>query len=105
MKDDTIIRRNIEQALSTTLPPKPVDLDRELILTQREQTHGSFAQNAAMWDNLLFAMDGAKIQKPEHRLAVSMMILKLCRAAQHPEIADHWIDIAGYAKLAAEACE
>ena len=85
--------------LSETLEP-----DRDPVLTEREATHGGFSQNAAMWDNILFAMEGAKFQRPEHRLALSQICLKIARAAQHPEFRDHWDDIAGYAKLAAEVC-
>lgn len=78
--------------------------DRDPLLTEREATHGTFTLNAAMWDNILYSMDGAKFSRPEHRLALSQICLKIARAAQHPECAEHWIDIAGYAKLAAEAC-
>ena len=81
-----------------------LDPSRDPLLNEREQTHGAFSQNAAMWDDILFSMNGAKFQRPEHRLALSQICLKIARAAQHPEYAEHWNDIAGYAKLAAEAC-
>lgn len=85
--------------LAETLAP-----DRDPILNEREQTHGAFPQNASMWDDMLLSLHGAKFQKAEHRLALSQICLKIARAAQHPECAEHWIDIAGYAKLGAEAC-
>jgi hypothetical protein len=85
--------------LAETLAP-----NRDAILNEREQTHGSFPQNASMWDDMLLSLHNAKFQKAEHRLALSMICLKIARAAQHPECTDHWEDIAGYAKLAAEAC-
>ena len=34
-----------------------------------------------------------------------MIFLKLARMAQTPGVKDHWDDIAGYAKLGAEACD
>lgn len=81
-----------------------IEPERDPVLNQREQTHGSFKRNAAIWDGLLYALEGAAIANPEQRLALNMICLKISRACQHPEVKDHWDDIAGYAKLAAEAC-
>jgi hypothetical protein len=34
-----------------------------------------------------------------------MICLKLARLLQHPEVQDHWDDIAGYAKLGSNGCD
>lgn len=78
---------------------------RDPLLVEREATHGSFSTNAARWDNVLYYLGESKMPKPEHRLALTMIALKLARMMSNPEEKDHWIDIAGYAKLGAEACD
>lgn len=79
---------------------------RDAILTEREATHGSFRDNARVWVALLDAMWWYEINHAPHEqnLAVTMIMLKLARLAQNPKVKDHWDDIAGYAKLGAEAC-
>lgn len=80
-------------------------LSRDPLLVEREQTHGSFSKNAAHWDGIMFALEHANFRKPEHRLCITMICLKIARACQTPDVRDHWDDIAGYAKLASEACD
>jgi hypothetical protein len=92
--------------------------ERDPLLEEREKTHGSFARNAEISQSLkqvmhgTYSRGGAKFgtaygQLNEvHAEALDMIALKLSRIlsgqANHK---DHWDDIAGYAKLATEACE
>src|SRR5712664_4742160 len=78
--------------------------DRDPILNEREQTHGPFHIQAAFWDELMFILKDVQMPNPQQRLALTMICVKISRLACHPEAKDHWEDIAGYAKLAAEAC-
>lgn len=79
----------------------------EILLAERQKTHGSFEQNANISQSIkrLFAANGAHDLSNVHQEALDMIALKLSRIlsgqANH---ADHWDDIAGYAKLASEAC-
>lgn len=79
---------------------------RDPILVEREKTHGSFSINATYWNRFLHAIEGAPVMDAEQTLAMHMIFVKLSRIlggqAGHK---DHWDDIAGYAKLGAEACE
>lgn len=79
--------------------------DRDPLLQEREKTHGSFHDNAVLWQRLCDVFKHARFLNDEQRLAAEMIFLKLARMAQHPEIKEHWGDIAGYAKLGAEACD
>jgi hypothetical protein len=36
---------------------------------------------------------------------MTMIMVKIARASCNPREKDHWLDIAGYAKLGAEVCE
>lgn len=76
---------------------------RDPLLVERETSHGDFRHNAEDWDSLHKAvcLDTMHVSQ---RLAVNQMFLKLARAIQHPYVKEHWDDIAGYAKLAAEVC-
>lgn len=78
---------------------------RDPLLVEREKTHGSFGANANVWNTMLRAMQGAPPMKAEHSLALHMIFVKLSRALQTPNVKEHWDDIAGYAKLGAEACD
>jgi len=79
--------------------------DRDPLLQEREKTHGSFETNAEVSQKLkaIFAEYGGDGLPPVYREALDMIALKLSRilSGQH-EFKDHWIDVAGYAKLAAE---
>jgi hypothetical protein len=78
------------------------------LLTSRSSTHGPFAQNAAVSQAIkhIFRTQGKyPIDNPVHREALDMIALKLSRILSgSADFRDHWIDIAGYAKLASEAC-
>lgn len=79
--------------------------DQTPLLTTRQSTHGSFAENARVWQLLCDEARKTKFMNDEQRLAYNMICLKLARLLQHPEVQDHWDDIAGYAKLGSNGCE
>jgi len=88
----------------------PADLDRDPLLLEREKTHGSYKDVAQLSQQLkmLFRKYGAAKTTIDVRQAESLEMIAvklariLCGNANEP---DHWRDIAGYAKLAEEACK
>lgn len=81
---------------------------RDPLLVERQKTHGDFARNAEISQRLKgVAKDfGYKDLCPIHREAFEMIALKLSRILSgQANFKDHWNDIAGYAKLGAEACQ
>ena len=83
------------------------DYQRDRLLVEREKTHGSFVQNANAWMDIREAMRKHTIHNDNNQqnLAIEMICLKLARMCYTPNVKDHWLDIAGYAKLGAEACD
>lgn len=82
--------------------------EREPILVEREKTHGSFERNATIWREfcLLFNTNLNEAGfTAQHYLAIYMIFLKIVRIRDNCRHRDHWDDIAGYAKLGAEACD
>lgn len=84
--------------------------DRDPLLVERGKTHGSFQLNAHFSQQIksIFQSDtsGYATMKPEQREALDMIALKLSRILSgQANFKDHWDDLAGYSKLAAEACE
>lgn len=83
---------------------------RPALLVERESTHGSFAHNAMISQELktIFAQPRPGIRPPSlsvHREALDMIALKLSRILSgQADFKDHWRDISGYALLAMEAC-
>lgn len=77
--------------------------NRDPLLVEREKTHGSFRTNADLFNKLCSACPDTL--KGPQRMAMVMIFAKISRAFQTPHVKDHWDDIAGYAKLGAEACE
>lgn len=80
------------------------------LLAERNLTHGSFEQNALISQRLK-----EQIRRHCHgyndlpdvcKESIDMICLKLSRilSGQH-NFKDHWDDIAGYAKLAADRCK
>lgn len=81
--------------------------ERDSLLQERQKTHGSFETNALISQKLktLFDELGADRFVHVHREALDMIALKLSRILSgQADFKDHWDDIAGYAKLASEAC-
>lgn len=83
-------------------------MDTEELLQERGKTHGDFTEHAQItqglkrlmkdhghWDTLTYV----------HQEALEMIAHKIGRIlAGNPNIADHWDDIAGYAKLVSDRC-
>lgn len=84
--------------------------ERDPLLEERAKTHGSFGMNAQFSQSLKSIiqsdMSGYATMHPIHREALDMIALKLSRILSgQASFKDHWDDIAGYAKLGAEACD
>ena len=82
---------------------------RDPILVEREKTHGSFARNALYSQEIkhIFTtgLNNSQSIRAAQREALDMIALKLSRILSgQANFKDHWDDIAGYAKLGAEAC-
>lgn len=85
-------------------------MERDPLLVERNKTHGSFKQNAEISQQFKYIIHRHTNQinaySPEHIEALDMIALKLSRILSgQAQFKDHWDDIAGYAKLGAEACE
>jgi Domain of unknown function (DUF6378) len=77
---------------------------RDLLLVEREKTHGSFEKNAGIFAAMCRL--GRKPDNNVHEAALCMIFMKIARILSgQANFKDHWDDIAGYAKLGAEACE
>lgn len=83
---------------------EPAPTKRDPLLVEREKTHGSFEKNSIVFNALCVALGPNPLDK-QQRMAMIMILVKISRIMQTPEIKDHWNDIAGYAKLGSEACE
>lgn len=77
----------------------------EEILTERAKTHGDFTDNARVMQTLkdvVHAEKGWQKLNYVQREAVHMILNKVGRIISNPNVQDHWDDIGGYAKLAAD---
>ena len=75
------------------------------LLTERGKTHGDFTDNARITQGLKAVMrDESVLALPDIMVeALDMIVHKIGRIlAGNPALADHWDDIAGYAKLVAD---
>jgi hypothetical protein len=92
--------------VAESFAPKP---KREAILTTREATHGSFCEVARVAQELkgtITTAPGYVALNPAQREALDLIATKIGRILSgNPSFKDHWVDIAGYAKLGEEACE
>lgn len=82
-------------------------MPRDPLLADRERTHGDFRSTAIAAQQIkshLKIINWSKLP-PQQREALEMIAAKIARIlAGDPFCEDHWNDIAGYAKLGAEAC-
>ena len=82
--------------------------DRDPLLVERGKTHGDFADNAAISQGLkriIHAPAALRNFSDVQKEALDMIALKLSRILSgQANFNGHWDDIAGYAKLASEAC-
>lgn len=82
---------------------------RDPLLVERGKTHGDFSVHAAItvgMEELFYKLTANTHYKIAHKEALHMIFHKLGRiGAGKADFKDHWDDIAGYAKLGAEACD
>lgn len=78
-------------------------MNTEQILSERQQTHGSFEENAHLSQELkrlLRSKDGWNCMTLAQGEALDMICLKISRIMSgDANYRDHWDDIAGYATL------
>ena len=88
---------------NVTVPETP----RDPLLVERRKTHGDFGDNARISQTLKTLLrQGSAEFSFAHKEALDMIALKLSRILSgQADFKDHWDDIAGYAKLASEACK
>jgi hypothetical protein len=82
--------------------------DRNPLLVERQETHGSFKDNARISQHIKSVMHGAgyRTLDPVYTECLDMIALKISRILSgRAYVKDHWDDIAGYAHLASELCE
>jgi hypothetical protein len=77
------------------------------ILSERQKTHGSFADHAYVTQSLkAVVMPFYDKLDAMQREAVDMILHKVGRiCAGDPSFKDHWLDVAGYATLIADNLE
>ena len=80
---------------------------RDPLLVEREKTHGSFAVTASLAQQFKTAIrNNNRNMATVQEEALDMICTKIARIVSgNANERDHWDDIAGYAKLGAEACE
>ena len=81
------------------------------LISERHETHGDYAENARISQNIKSMMhdpagDTGWEQLPSYaKESLEMIALKISRILSGRwDTADHWKDIAGYAMLVAERC-
>lgn len=77
-------------------------------ITERQATHGSFADNAnvaqAIKNTIRYAPNWSHLH-PSQREALDLIASKIGRIMSgDPYHGDHWLDISGYAQLGLEVC-
>ena len=83
--------------------------EREAILVEREKTHGDYHKQTYTAQNIKLQMRDTPnwdVMLPAKRESLELIATKIARIL-HGDCSepDHWNDIAGYAKLGAEACK
>lgn len=76
------------------------------ILAERGKTHGDYIMVAKVFKDLIDAWTwGPSELSSEQFTSLQMISMKMARiVCGDPSVRDHWDDIAGYAKLAADRC-
>ena len=84
--------------------------DIKALLEERGKIHGDFTEHAQITQALkLAASNGVNCKQGEltsvQMEAIEMILHKIGRIGSgDPNYKDHWLDIAGYAQLAADRC-
>ena len=85
-----------------------LDLDKlSAVLADRGKTHGDFHDQAAISQQIkrVLARGPTTLHEP-YREALEMIAVKMSRIVSgNPDEVDHWLDIAGYAKLVSDIIE
>lgn len=77
----------------------------DVLLDEREKTHGDYANHAYITQEIkrVMADSGRDDLTPMQREALDMIAHKIGRIlAGNPNFKDHWDDIAGYARLVSQ---
>ena len=85
-----------------------LSLDKlSVVLQDRGKTHGDFSVQSTICFNLKATMrSGPRALGPAHQEALEMIAVKISRIlCGNPNEIDHWVDIAGYAKLVSDMLE
>ncbi len=81
----------------------------EVLVNERRETHGDWAVQAKCardFKDLLDKWDRNRTLTPSQREALDMIAVKMSRILTgNPGFADHWQDIAGYARLGEQGHE
>lgn len=84
------------------------EIRRDPLLVEREKTHGDFRITAQVAQQLKASFKTIHYQglSAPHKEALDMIATKLARILSgNPNEKDHWLDLAGYAKLGMEYCD
>ena len=110
MAEDTrMVWRLNEADTPLTLAAEPTNANTDPLLIERGSKYGDYGDMANIGDSLRRTMSGTfgwhnKLNAAQ-RDALLMMSVKISRVLNgDPNVKDHWDDIAGYAKLAADQC-
>jgi len=94
----------MENLIKQERPAAPPPATTDQILAERNRTHGEFDENARISQALKLTLrdaNGYAHLSMVQREALDMICLKISRiVSANPNVADHWTDIAGYARLA-----
>ena len=84
-------------------------MQHTLLTAERQKTHGNFAENALISQNLknvFHSLPGWQNLNNEQKEAVEMMCMKFSRIfSGKSDERQHWEDVEGYAHLATESCD
>ena len=77
------------------------------IIDEREKTHGNYAQQAALTQELKSRIRAeCRSLSPQQQEALEMICVKISRiVCGNPNEPDHWRDISGYSQLVLRALE
>ena len=86
----------------------PLSLDElSVVLQDRGKTHGDFNDQASISQQIKSLLGrGPRPLLAPHKEALEMIAVKMSRIVSgDPDEIDHWVDIAGYAKLVSDMIE
>lgn len=84
---------------------QPASLSVDETIKQRDSVHGDYQSSAKLLMDIVTKLQEAADEcdtklSPDQRLSLTMILLKVARIVSgDPNFADHWHDIAGYARL------